>query len=134
MGNSSQQKLSVSYQNGTLQTDISNLQTSKVEFLEIKWSGESSSQDEYTRCREKMLRSLESHKFPKVERFVLNNLFYSSELLEKLIEKFNNMEYLKILPFNSKNGCIVTDFMDFTALSELEIDVRIFRWYLALST
>ena len=38
--NSFQQKLSVSvgYQHGTLQTDISNLQTSEVETLEINWS------------------------------------------------------------------------------------------------
>ena len=31
-------ELSVTYQHGTLQTDISNLQTSEVESLEINWS------------------------------------------------------------------------------------------------
>ena len=101
MGNSPQQKLSVTYQHGTLQTDISNLQTSKVESLEINWSGKSSSQEEYTRCREEILRLLESHKFPKVKRLVLNNLFYSEELVGNLVEKFKNIEHLKILPFNS---------------------------------
>ena len=64
MGNSSQQKLSVSYQNGTLQTDISNLQTPEVEFLEINWS-DTSSQEEYNRCREEMLRFSESQNFQK---------------------------------------------------------------------
>ena len=43
-------ELSVTYQHGTLQTDISNLQTSEVEILEINWS-DTSSQEEYTRCR-----------------------------------------------------------------------------------
>ena len=42
MGNSPQlskvDELSVTYQHGTLQTDISNLQTSEVESLEINWS------------------------------------------------------------------------------------------------
>ena len=54
MGNSPQpstmDKLSVTYQHGTLQTDISNLQTSEVEILEINWS-DKSSQEEYTCCR-----------------------------------------------------------------------------------
>ena len=93
-------KLSVTYQHGTLQTDISNLQTSEVEILEINWS-DTSSQEEYTRCREEISRFLESHKFPKVKRLVLNNLFYSEKLVEDLVEKFPNIEHLKILPFNS---------------------------------
>ena len=93
-------ELSVTYQHGTLQTDISNLQTSEVESLEINWS-DTSSQEEYTRCREEIWRFLESHKFPKVKRLVLNNLFYSSELVKDLVEKFPNIEHLKILPFNS---------------------------------
>ena len=99
-----QQKLSVngSYQHGTLLTDISNLQTSEVESLEINWS-DTSSQEEYTRCREEILSFLESHEFPKVKRLVLNNLFYSERLVNDLITKFRNIEYLKILPFNSKN-------------------------------
>ena len=103
MDNSPQ--LSVTYQHGTLQTDISNLQTSEVEILEINWS-DTSSQEEYTRCTEEILRLLESHKFPKVKRLVLNNLFYSEKLVENLIKKFPNIEHLKILPFNSasKNG------------------------------
>ena len=104
-------KLSVTYQHGTLQTDISNLQTSEVESLEINWS-DTSSQEEYTRCREEILRFLKSHKFPKVKRLVLNNLFYSEKLVENLVEKFPNIEHLKILPFNSasKNGWFVTNF------------------------
>ena len=88
MGNSPQlstmDELSVNYQHGTLQTDISNLQTSEVESLEINWSDKSSSQEEYTRCTEEISRFLKSHKFPKVKRLVLNNLFYSSELVDKL--------------------------------------------------
>ena len=48
---STMNKLSVTYQHGTLQTDISNLQTSKVEILEINWS-DTSSQEEYTRCED----------------------------------------------------------------------------------
>ena len=95
MGNSPQlstmDKLNVTYQHGTLQTDISNLRTSKVEILEINWS-DISSQEEYTRCREEILRLLKSHKFPKVKRLVLNNLFYSSELVKDLVEKFPNIE------------------------------------------
>ena len=126
-------KLSVTYQHGTLQTDISNLQTSEVESLEINWS-DTSSQEEYTRCTEEILRFLESHKFPKVKRLVLNNLFYSEELVENLIEKFTNIEHLKILPFNSasKNGWSQTNFKDFTTLRELEMtlgfsdDIRLF--------
>ena len=55
MGNSPQpskmDELSVTYQHGTLQTDISNLQTSEVEILEINWS-DTSSQEECTRCME----------------------------------------------------------------------------------
>ena len=105
MGNSPQlltmDKLSVTYQHGTLQTDISNLQISEVEFLEINWSGKSSSQEEYTRCRVEISRFLKSHEFPKVKRLVLNNLFYSEKLVENLLEKFPNIEHLKILPFNS---------------------------------
>ena len=97
---STMDKLSVTYQHGTLQTDISNLQTSEVEILEINWS-DTSSQEEYTRCREEILRFLKSHKFPKVKRLVLNNLFYSEELVKNLVEKFPNIEHLKILPFNS---------------------------------
>ena len=104
MGNSPQlskmDELSVTYQHGTLQTDISNLQTSEVESLEINWS-DTSSQEEYTRCREEILRLLKSHKFPKVKRLVLNNLFYSEELVKDLTRKFPNIEHLKILPFNS---------------------------------
>ena len=126
-------KLSVTYQHGTLQTDISNLQTSEVESLEINWS-DTSSQEEYTRCREEISRFLKSHKFPKVKRLVLNNLFYSEELVENLVEKFPNIEHLKILPFNSasKNGWCLTNFMNFTALRELEMtlgfsdDIRLF--------
>ena len=98
-------KLSVTYQHGTLQTDISNLQTSEVESLEINWS-DTSSQEEYTRCREEISRFLKSHRFPKVKRLVLNNLFYSEKLVEDLIEKFPNIEYLKILPFNSASRMI----------------------------
>ena len=73
---STMDELSVTYQHGTLQTDISNLQTSEVESLEINWS-DTSSQEEYTRCREEISRFLKSHRFPKVKRLVLNNLFYS---------------------------------------------------------
>ena len=115
-------KLSVTYQHGTLQTDISNLQTSEVESLEINWS-DTSSQEEYTRCREEISRFLKSHRFPKVKRLVLNNLFYSEKLVENLIEKFRNIEYLKILPFNSDTRmiCVSTDFINFTALRELEM-------------
>ena len=133
--NSSQQKLSVSvgYQHGTLQTDISNLQTSEVESLEINWS-DTSSQEEYTRCREEISRFLESHKFPKVKRLVLNNLFYSEKLVKDLTRKFRNIEYLKILPFNSasKNYWFRTNFMKLTALRELEMtlgfsdDIRLY--------
>ena len=100
---STMDKLSVTYQYGTLQTDISNLQTSEVETLEINWS-DTSSQEESTRCRDEVLSSLESHRFPKVKRLVLNNLFYSSGLVNDLTGKFQNIEYLKILPFNSKDG------------------------------
>ena len=39
---STMDELSVTYQHGTLQTDISNLQTSEVESLEINWSDTSS--------------------------------------------------------------------------------------------
>ena len=113
MGNSPQpstmDKLSITYQHGILQTDISNLQTSEVESLEINWS-DTSSQDRYTRCTEEISRFLKSHKFPKVKRLVLNNLFYSSELVKDLVKKFRNIEYLKILAFNSasKNNCFPT--------------------------
>ena len=120
MGNSPQQKLSVTYQHGTLQTDISNLQISEVEILEINWS-DASSQEEYIRCREEISRFLESHRFPKVKRLVLNNLFYSEELVNDLTRKFPNIEHLKILPFNSKNDRFHTYFNRFNALSELEI-------------
>ena len=124
MGNSPQlltmDKLSVTYQHGTLQTDISNLQTSKVESLEINWS-DASSQEEYTRCREEISRFLESHKFPKVKRLLLSNLFYSKELVENLTTKFRNIEYLKILPFNSRNGSSLAYFSPFTALRKLEV-------------
>ena len=117
---STMDELSVTYQHGTLQTDISNLQTSEVESLEINWS-DASSQEEYTRCREEISRFLKSHRFPKVKRLILNNLFYSLELVENLVEKFRNIEHLKILPFNSKNGRVYTDFYYFNALSELEM-------------
>ena len=116
MGNSPQlstmDELSVTYQHGTLQTDISNLQTSEVESLEINWS-DTSSQEEYTRCREEILRFLKSHRFPKVKRLVLNNLFYSEKLVENLVEKFPNIEHLKILPFNSvpRMSCVSTNFL-----------------------
>ena len=102
---STMDELSVTYQHGTLQTDISNLQTSEVESLEINWS-DTSSQEEYTRCREEIWRFLKSHKFPKVKRLVLNNLFYSEELVENLVEKFPNIEHLKILPFNSASRMV----------------------------
>ena len=120
MGNSPQQKLSVTYQHGTLQTDISNLQTSEVESLEINWS-DASSQEEYTRCRVEILRLLESHKFPKVKRLVLNNLFYSEKLVKDLTTKFPNIGHLEILPFNSKNGSCVAHFSRFSALRKLEM-------------
>ena len=126
MGNSPQlskmDELSVTYQHGTLQTDISNLQTSEVESLEINWS-DTSFQEESTRCAEEISRLLKSHKFPKVKRLVLNNLFYSEELVKNLVEKFPNIGHLKILPFNSasKNGWSLTNFLKFTALRELEM-------------
>ena len=115
-------ELSVTYQHGTLQTDISNLQTSEIESLEINWS-DTSSQEEYTRCREEISRFLKSHEFPKVKRLVLNNLFYSGKLVDDLVETFPNIEHLKILPFNSdlEYGSWLTDFRDFRVLSELEI-------------
>ena len=119
-------ELSVTYQHGTLQTDISNLQTSEVESLEINWS-DTSSQEEYTRCRNEVFRLLESHKFPKVKRLVLNNLFYSEELVNDLTRKFRNIEHLIILPFNAGfkySGLCLADFSLFSALSELEIALR----------
>ena len=71
MGNSPQlstmDKLSVTYQHGTLQTDISNLQTSEVESLEINWS-DTSSQKEYTRCREEISRSFKISQISKSEK------------------------------------------------------------------
>ena len=124
MGNSPQlskmDELSVTYQHGTLQTDISNLQTSEVESLEINWS-DTPSQEERTRCREEIWRFLKPHRFPKVKRLVLNNLFYSEKLVENLVEKFRNIEHLKILPFNSKNDLCLTNFYPFKALRELEM-------------
>ena len=119
---STMDKLSVTYQHGTLQTDISNLQTSEVESLEINWS-DTSSQEECIRCEEEISRFLKSHKFPKVKRLVLSNLFYSYELVENLVEKFRNIEHLKILPFNSasKNNWDLTNFYPFKALRELEM-------------
>ena len=118
---STMDKLSVNYKHGRLQTDISNLQTSKVEFLEINWS-DTSSQDRYTHCREEILRFLESHKFPKAKRLVLNNLFYSYKLLYNLICRFKNIEHLKILPFNCANAdYFMACFRSFSTLSELEI-------------
>ena len=113
-------KLSVTYQHGTLLTDISNLQTSEVESLEINWP-DTSSQEEYIRCREEISRFLESHKFPKVKRLVLNNLFYSETLVNHLTRKFPNIEHLNILPFNSKNGLCQANFRGFRTLSELEM-------------
>ena len=126
MGNlpqpSTMDELSVTYQHGTLQTDISNLQTSEVESLEINWS-DTSSQEEYIRCREEILRFLKSHEFPKVKRLVLNNLFYSEKLVENLVEKFPNIGHLKILPFNSsdRHSSFSTNFKNFTNVSELEM-------------
>ena len=130
---STMDKLSVTYQHGRLQTDISNLQTSKVEFLEINWS-DTSSQKEYIHCTEEIWRFLKCHEFPKVKRLVLNNLFYSFGLVENLVEKFPNIEHLKILPFNfaSKDYWFRTNFKKLTALSELEIalgfsdDIRLY--------
>ena len=116
----SQKELSVSYQYGTLQTGISNLQTSKVEILEINWS-DTSSQEESTRCRKEISRFLESHKFPKVKKLVLNNLFYFSGLVNDLTRRFKNIEYLKILLFSSKNSLFQTNFLKLRALRELEI-------------
>ena len=113
-------ELSVSYQHGRLQTDISNLQTSEVESLEINWS-DTPSQEERTRCREEISRFLKPHRFPKVKRLVLNNLFYSEKLVENLVEKFPNIEHLKILPFNSKNDLCLINFYPFKALRELEM-------------
>ena len=106
----------------TTDLDISNLQTSEVEFLEISWS-DTFFQKECTRCEEEILRLLESHKFSKVKRLVLNNLFYSEKLVGNLTTKFRNIEYLKILPFNSafKNGRFYTDFKKLTALRKLEM-------------
>ena len=52
---------------------------------------------------------------------MLNNLFYSFELVENLVEKFPNIEHLKILPFNSKNDLFLANFKNFTNLSELEV-------------
>ena len=120
-------KLSVTYQHGILQTDISNLQTSEIEILEINWFGKPSSQEEYTCCREEISGLLESHKFPKVKKLVLNNLFYLEELVKDLTTKFPNIEHLKILPFNSKNDRWFYDtyFYLFNALSELEIAFEI---------
>ena len=113
-------RLSVTYQHGTLQTDISNLQTSEVESLEINWS-DTSSQKEYTHCTEEILRLLESHKFPKVKRLVLNNLFYSEKLVENLVEKFPNIGHLKILPFNSIR---MVGFMQISITSTLSANLR----------
>ena len=126
-------ELSVTYQHGTLQTDISNLQTSEVESLEINWS-DTSSQEEYTRCREEISRFLKPHKFPKVKRLVLNNLFYSEKLVENLVEKFPNIEHLKILPFNSKNDLCLTNFYSFKALRELEMTLGFSDDITSLST
>ena len=64
---STMDKLSVTYQHGTLQTDISNLQTSEVESLEINWS-DTSSREKYTRCREEISRLLKSHRISKGEK------------------------------------------------------------------
>ena len=64
---------------------------------------------------------LESHEFSKVKRLVLNNLFYLSELVENLVEKFPNIGHLKILPFNSKNDLCLINFYPFKALRELEM-------------
>ena len=116
-----QQKLSVNYQHGTLLTDISNLQTSEVEFLEINWSDKFSSQDESTRCGDEILTFLESHKFPNVKRLVLNNLFCSRRLIDNLARKFQNIEHLKILLFNFRFVECDIGFEDFTTLSKLEI-------------
>ena len=125
-------QLSVTYQHGTLQTDISNLQTSEVESLEINWS-DTSSQEESIRCREEISRFLKPHRFPKVKRLVLNNLFYSEKLVENLLEKFPNIGHLEtighleILPLNSasKNSWSRINFLKLTALSELEIALRL---------
>ena len=117
---STMDELSVTYQHGTLQTDISNLQTSEVESLEIN-SSDASPQEEYTRCRVEISRFLKPHRFLKVKRLVLNNLFYSEKLVENLLEKFRNIEYLKILPFNSKNDLYLTNFEELTALRKLEM-------------
>ena len=115
-------ELSVTYQHGTLQTDISNLQTSEVETLEINWS-DTSSQEEFTRCEEEISRFLESYKFPEVKRLVLNNLFYSEKLVENLLEKFPNIGHLKILPFNysCRYDDFYIDFLKLRALRELEM-------------
>ena len=56
-----------------------------------------------------------------MKRLVLNNLFYSSELVENLLEKFRNIEYLKILPFNFKNDRFQINFTNLTALRKLEM-------------
>ena len=108
-------KLSVTYQHGTLLTDISNLQTSEIEILEINWFGKP------LFPQEEILSSLKSHKFQKVKRLVLNNLFYSRKFVQNLVEKFRNIEYLKILPFNSAPYNSWTNFMGLTALRKLEM-------------
>ena len=127
MGNSpkpsTMDELSITYQHGTLQTDISNLQTSEVETLEINWSDISSQKEQRTHCRDEISRFLKYHEFPKVKRLVLNNLFYSEKLVGNLTTKFRNIEYLKILPFNSasKNSWSQKNFMKLTALRKLEM-------------
>ena len=70
---------------------------------------------------EEISRFLKSHEFPKVKRLVLNNLFYSEKLVENLVEKFKNIEHLKILPFNSKDGLCQANFFLLRALRELEM-------------
>ena len=64
---STMDELSVTYQHGTLQTDISNLQTSEVESLEINWS-DTSSQEEYTRCRRGNLEIFKISQISKSEK------------------------------------------------------------------
>lgn len=95
----------------------------ELPFLLISWPNYKSSQDGIKRSMDHISELLKSHRYPKVKRLVLKNLVCSSKLIEYLITKFEELEYLNIVSFNSNYnfGPCETSLSELTVLEELEI-------------
>jgi len=101
--------------------NIGSIDILRTSSLLINWSNDyKSEEDAIKRSLDQFINFFQYQTFPNVKKLVLNNLVYSSRVINFLIGTFNKLKYLNIASYNTKSRFDIF-LSQFTTINELEI-------------